>query len=103
MFVEDALDRAKQLYLSHFRAMPKSLERATANRLMRAMLGSDETRFTEPSVEALQKLTLDVARTAVMKQLVTSNMEVLSLLTDLSPAQVKKNKVKVGSCFGTAL
>lgn len=55
--------------------MPKSLERATAHRLMRAMFNSEE-RFIEPSPQAIDKLTLPVVREAVMKQLVPSNMEV---------------------------
>lgn len=75
VWLDDALDRAKQLYLSHYRAMPKSLERATAHRLMRAMFNSEE-RFIEPSPEAIEKLTLPIVREAVMKQLVPSNMEV---------------------------
>lgn len=36
-----AMERAKQLYISHYRALPKSLERASADRIMAAMLGSD--------------------------------------------------------------
>lgn len=75
VWLDDALDRAKQLYLSHYRAMPKSLERATAHRLMRAMFNSEE-RFIEPSPEAIEKLMLPIVRDAVMKQLVPSNMEV---------------------------
>ena len=38
---EAAMDRAKQLYVSHYRALPKSLERASADRVMSAMLGPD--------------------------------------------------------------
>jgi hypothetical protein len=75
VWLEDALDRAKQLYLSHYRAMPKSLERATAHRLMRAMFDGEE-RFIEPSPQAIEKLTLPVVQEAVMQQLVPSNMEV---------------------------
>lgn len=75
IWLEDALDRAKQLYLSHYRSMPKSLERATAHRLMRAMF-KDEERFIEPSPQAIERLTLPVVREAVMKQLVAGNMEV---------------------------
>jgi hypothetical protein len=36
-----AMERAKQLYISHYRALPKSLERASADRIMAAMLGPD--------------------------------------------------------------
>ncbi|CAM6089817.1 unnamed protein product [Calypogeia fissa] len=75
VWLEDALDRAKQLYLSHYRSMPKSLERATAHRLMRAMF-KEEERFIEPSPQAIERLTLPVVREAVMRQLVAGNMEV---------------------------
>ncbi|BBN04418.1 stromal processing peptidase, chloroplastic [Marchantia polymorpha subsp. ruderalis] len=75
VWLEDALDRAKQLYLSHYRSMPKSLERATAHRLMRAMFKGEE-RFIEPSPQAIERLSLSVVKEAVMKQLVTGNMEV---------------------------
>lgn len=83
------MDRAKQLYLSHYRAMPKSLERATAHRLMRAMFNSEE-RFIEPSPEAIEKLTLPIVKEAVMKQLVPSNMEVsmIDYLTTTIPVFV---------------
>jgi len=38
---EPAMERAKQMYLSHYRSLPKSLERATADRIMAAMMGPD--------------------------------------------------------------
>eukprot|EP00850_Spirogloea_muscicola_P018683 SM000174S03338 [mRNA] locus=s174:45802:51599:- [translate_table: standard] len=87
VWLEDALDRAKQLYLSHYRSMPKSLERATAHHLMRAMFDSDQ-RFIEPTPEAIQKLTLAEAKAAVMKQLVTGNMEV-SVVGDFTEDEVE--------------
>lgn len=40
---EGAMDRAKQMYVSHFRALSKGLERATAGRVMAAMLGPDKS------------------------------------------------------------
>jgi hypothetical protein len=87
IWLDDALDRAKQLYLSHYRAMPKSLERATAHRLMRAMFNSEE-RFIEPSPEAIENLTLPIVREAVMKQLVPSNMEVC-VVGDFTESEVE--------------
>ena len=75
VWLENACDRAKQLYLTYYRAMPKSLERATANCIMRTMLGGEE-RFVEPSPHALQSLSLSVVKDAVLQQLVTQNMEV---------------------------
>lgn len=86
-WMEDAFDRAKQLYLTYYRAMPKSLERATAHRLMRVMLDGEE-RFIEPSPQSLQKLTLPVVKDAVMQQLITSNMEV-SIVGDFTDHEVE--------------
>jgi hypothetical protein len=36
-----AMERAKQMYGSHWRSLGKGLERATADRVMAAMLGPD--------------------------------------------------------------
>lgn len=83
VWLEDAFDRAKQLYLSYYRSIPKSLERSTAHKLMLAMLGGDE-RFVEPTPNALQHLTLEQVKDAVMKQFVSDNMEV-SILPFFSP------------------
>jgi hypothetical protein len=79
VWLEDAFDRATQLYLSYYRSIPKSLERSTAHKLMLAMLNHDE-RFVEPSPHSLQKLTLQSVKDAVMNQFVGSNMEVCELL-----------------------
>jgi hypothetical protein len=43
---ESAMERAKQMYLSHYRSRLKGLERATADRVMDAMMGDD--RFSRP-------------------------------------------------------
>ncbi|MCO5603407.1 hypothetical protein L7F22_057557 [Adiantum nelumboides] len=84
---EDAFERAKQLYLTYYRAMPKSLERATANRLMRTMLGG-EGRFVEPTPQALQSLSLSIVKRAVLEQLVTEDMEV-NLVGDFTVQEVE--------------
>lgn len=75
VWLEDAFDRAKQLYLSYYRSIPKSLERSTAHKLMLAMLDGDE-RFVEPTPNSLQQLTLEQVKDAVMNQFVSDNMEV---------------------------
>lgn len=75
VWLEDAFDRARQLYLSYFRSIPKSLERSTAHKLMLAMLNGDE-RFVEPTPTSLQNLTLECVKDAVMSQFVCDNMEV---------------------------
>lgn len=79
VWLDDAFDRAKQLYLSYYRSIPKSLERSTAHKLMLAMLSGDE-RFVEPTPESLQKLTLQSVKEAVMNQFVGDNMEVFTPL-----------------------
>lgn len=70
-----AMERSKQMYLSHYRSLPKSLERATADRIMTAMMGPDR-RFRDPSTEEIAELTLDGMRQAVMAQLHAGNLEV---------------------------
>lgn len=75
VWLDDAFDRARQLYLSYYRSIPKSLERSTAHKLMVAMLDGDE-RFTEPTPNSLESLTLQSVKDAVMNQFVGDNMEV---------------------------
>lgn len=52
-----AFDRAKQMFASHFRSTDKSLERATANRIMGAMI-KDDRRFRDPTPEDIEALDL---------------------------------------------
>ncbi|WOK95316.1 stromal processing peptidase, chloroplastic [Canna indica] len=87
VWLEDAFDRARQLYLSYYRSIPKSLERSTACKLMLAMLNGDE-RFVEPVPESLQILTLQSVKDAVMNQFVGDNMEV-SIVGDFTEEDVE--------------
>uniref|UniRef100_A0A2P2KHM4 Uncharacterized protein n=1 Tax=Rhizophora mucronata TaxID=61149 RepID=A0A2P2KHM4_RHIMU len=87
IWLDDAFDRARQLYLSYYRSIPKSLERATAHKLMKAMLNGDE-RFIEPSQQSLQNLTLCSVKDAVMSQFVGGNMEV-SVVGDFSEEEIE--------------
>lgn len=80
VWVEDAFDRARQLYLSYYRSIPKSLERSTAHKLMLSMMNGDE-RFVEPTPQSLQNLTLHSVKDAVMSQFVSDNMEVYNFVT----------------------
>ena len=48
---EAAMERAKQMYLSHYRSLPKSLERATADRIMAAMMGPDRCVLVPPRIQ----------------------------------------------------
>jgi len=38
---ESAMERAKQMYLSHYRSLSKGLERSTVDRVTSCMLGPD--------------------------------------------------------------
>ncbi|KAL0429662.1 UNVERIFIED_CONTAM: Stromal processing peptidase, chloroplastic [Sesamum radiatum] len=87
VWLNDAFDRAKQLYLSYYRSIPKSLERSTAHKLMLAMLDGDE-RFVEPTPNSLQQLTLEQVKDAVMNQFVSDNMEV-SIVGDFSEEDIE--------------
>lgn len=87
VWLDDAFDRARQLYLSYYRSIPKSLERSTAHKLMLAMLNGDE-RFVEPTPESLQNLTLQSVKDAVMNQFVSDNMEV-SVVGDFSEEEIE--------------
>ncbi|GFP89439.1 probable zinc protease pqql, partial [Phtheirospermum japonicum] len=87
VWLDDAFDRAKQLYLSYYRSIPKSLERSTAHKLMIAMLDGDE-RFVEPTPHSLQQLTLEQVKDAVMSQFVSDNMEV-SIVGDFSEEDIE--------------
>lgn len=87
VWLEDAFDRAKQLYLSYYRSIPKSLERSTAHKIMVAMLNGDE-RFVEPTPQSLQNLTLQSVKEAVMSQFVGDNMEV-SIVGDFTEEDIE--------------
>ncbi|XP_073296699.1 LOW QUALITY PROTEIN: stromal processing peptidase, chloroplastic-like [Primulina huaijiensis] len=87
VWLDDAFDRAKQLYLSYYRSIPKSLERSTAHKLMLSMLNGDE-RFVEPTPNSLQLLTLAKVKDAVMNQFVCDNMEV-SIVGDFSEEDIE--------------
>ncbi|XP_057758840.1 stromal processing peptidase, chloroplastic [Arachis stenosperma] len=87
VWLDDAFDRARQLYLSFYRSIPKSLERSTAHKLMVAMLDGDE-RFIEPTPKSLEKLTLQSVKEAVMSQFFGDNMEV-SIVGDFTEEEIE--------------
>ncbi|KAL3529102.1 hypothetical protein ACH5RR_008424 [Cinchona calisaya] len=87
VWLDDAFDRARQLYLSYFRSIPKSLERSTAHKLMLAMLNGDE-RFVEPTPHSLQNLTLESVKDVVMSQFICDSMEV-SIVGDFSEGEIE--------------
>jgi predicted Zn-dependent peptidase len=83
---EGAADRARQVYASHARSLDKSLERATSDRVVSAMLGGDR-RFVDASPEEVNALTLGGMRAAVGAQLAPQHVEV-NLVGDFDPADV---------------
>ncbi|XP_057470315.1 stromal processing peptidase, chloroplastic isoform X2 [Actinidia eriantha] len=87
VWLDDAFDRARQLYLSYYRSIPKSLELSTAHKLKLAMLNGDE-RFIEPTPQLLENLTLESVRDAVMNQFVGDNIEV-SIVGDFSEEDIE--------------
>ena len=82
-----AMDRAKQLYLNHWRALEKSLERATPDRIMAAMTGVDR-RFRDPNADEISALTLEGMKSIVMEQLHAGNLEI-SIVGDLEESEVE--------------
>lgn len=96
---ESAMERAKQMYISHFRALPKSLERATVDRIMEAMLGPDR-RFRDPSVEEIEALTLSGMEKGVMRQLRALDRVEVSIVGDVD---LKEAEDAVLSYLGTVV
>lgn len=84
---EAAMERSKQMYLSHYRSLPKSLERSTGDRIMQAMSG-DDRRFRDPNPEEIGALSLEGMRNAVMAQLHAGNLEVC-IVGDFEEADVE--------------
>jgi predicted Zn-dependent peptidase len=72
---EAAVQRAKRVFASQAQSVDKSLERATSDRVMAAMLGSD-ARFRDPTPAQVEALTLDGVAAAVEMQLAPRNLEV---------------------------
>ncbi|KAK9810226.1 hypothetical protein WJX72_007002 [[Myrmecia] bisecta] len=81
-----AMERAKQMYRSHYNSLHKGLERATADRLMAAMLGPDR-RFRDANPEEIDALTLEGMRDAVMRQIHPDNIEI-SIVGDVDQEEL---------------
>jgi len=72
---EASLTRAKQAYRAHYSSLGKSLERATLNNALTAMVGKGCC-FLDPVPEELDAVTLEGAAEVLMAQLVSENLEV---------------------------
>lgn len=89
---EGAMERAKQMFTSHFRSLPKNLERATADRVVSAMVGPDR-RLRDPRPEEIEALTLESMRDAVMAQIHARNIEV-TIVGDFEEAELEDAVLK---------
>lgn len=87
-----AMDRSKAMYASHYRALPKSLERSTADRIMSLILGEDR-RFRDPSTDEIEALTLESMQNSITAQLQPSNLEVC-IVGDLTVEEVEAEVLK---------
>ncbi|KAG2497394.1 hypothetical protein HYH03_004550 [Edaphochlamys debaryana] len=83
-----AMERAKQAFLTSVKSVHKSLERATSDRVLDAMLGRTERCFRDPTPEELEALDLERMRSAVTELLTTGNFE-MSIVGDFEPAELE--------------
>jgi len=72
---QDALGRSKQSFRSAHESLLKNLEGLSTERIMEAMTKNDD-RFLSIDVDAVNAVTLEEAREAVMSQLQPSNVEI---------------------------
>jgi len=72
---EDALGRSKQSYRSAHESLGKSLEGKSTEVIMEAMTSGDD-RFLSIDVDTVNAVTLENAKTAVMSQLLPSELEI---------------------------
>ena len=72
---EDALGRSKQSFRSSHESLLKNLENLSTERVAEAMTNNDE-RFLSIDVDAVNAVTLDDAKKAVMSQLLPENLEI---------------------------
>lgn len=83
-----AMERAKQAFLSNGRSLQKSLERATADRIMSAMMGTDR-RCRDPTPAEIEALTLEGMQKAVLGLLHTGNLEI-NVVGDFDPEELER-------------
>uniref|UniRef100_A0A6U0W9G0 Mitochondrial processing peptidase n=1 Tax=Polytomella parva TaxID=51329 RepID=A0A6U0W9G0_9CHLO len=85
---DHAVTRAKAAFLTGQKLTQKSLERASVERVMSAMLGPDRC-FRDPTPEELQALTLDGIKQRLSSLMHTGNMEV-EVVGDFDPRQLEE-------------
>eukprot|EP00980_Cylindrotheca_fusiformis_P005728 scaffold1194_cov127-Cylindrotheca_fusiformis.AAC.5 len=98
---EDALGRSKSSFRATHESLLKNLENLSTERVMEAMTDNDE-RFLSIDVDAVNSITLDEARRAVMSQMSPSNLEI-SISGDFDVPEVMEMVYKyIGTIPGDA-
>ena len=82
----DALGRSKSSFRAAHESLQKNLEGLSTERVMEAMT-SDDHRFLSIDVEAVDSITLEEARDAVMSQMTPDNLEI-SVAGDFDVAEI---------------
>ena len=90
---ESSLTRAKQAYRVHYSSLGKSLERATLNNALTAMVGQSCC-FLDPVPEELDAVTLKGAAEVLMAQLVSRNLEV-NVVGDFDEGELEDTILKL--------
>jgi len=88
-----SLVRAKQAYRAHYSSLGKSLERATLNNALTAMVGGSCC-FLDPVPEELDAVTLEGAAEMLMAQMVPHNLEV-NIVGDFDESELDANMLKL--------
>lgn len=96
---ESAMERAKQMFVSHYRSLAKTLERATADRVVSAMMGPDR-RVRDPTPEEIGALSLEAMQRAIMRQLQANNIEV-TVVGDFDEQELLDGALRYLGCLTT--
>eukprot|EP00237_Pycnococcus_provasolii_P000043 CAMPEP_0119197254 /NCGR_PEP_ID=MMETSP1316-20130426/13197_1 /TAXON_ID=41880 /ORGANISM="Pycnococcus provasolii, Strain RCC2336" /LENGTH=1235 /DNA_ID=CAMNT_0007193039 /DNA_START=21 /DNA_END=3730 /DNA_ORIENTATION=+ len=83
---ESAFDRSKEMHKTHYRSVSKSLEKATADGILRELVQEDP-RFVNATPASIDALVLDECRNTMLAQMRPENIEV-SIVGDFSPAEL---------------
>jgi len=83
---EDALGRSKQSFRSAHEGLQKNLEGKSTEVIMESMTSHDE-RFLSVNVDTVNSVTLDDAKSAIMSQLIPSNLDI-SIAGDFNVEEV---------------
>jgi len=94
---EPSLTRAKQAYRAHHASLGKSLERATLNNALTAMVVGDSHQsccLLDPTPPEIDAITLKGAADVLMAQLVSKNLEV-NIVGDFDVEELEQNVLRL--------